>query len=87
MEENADKQTITNKNDASEIHKTITQKSSTNRRSTEVKHVVEKIKSASTKNRTKSIQFMYSCSSPDGLEVRAFRCGRGKIGSNHGLVR
>ena len=42
MEENADKQTITNTNDASEIHKTITQKSSTNRRATEIQDVVEK---------------------------------------------
>ena len=49
--------------------------------------LLKKIKSASTKNRTMSIQFMYSCSSPDGLEVRAFRCGRGNIGSNHGLDR
>ena len=49
--------------------------------------LLKKIKSASTKNRTMSIQFMYSCSSPDGLEVRAFRCGRGNTGSNPGLNR
>ena len=49
--------------------------------------LLKKIKSASTKNRTMSIQFMYSCSSPDGLKVRAFRCGRGNIGSNRGLDR
>ena len=61
-------------------------KSSTKRRSTEVKHVAEKIKSASTKNRTISIQFMYS-SSPDGVVVRALRCGRGNKGSNPGLDR
>ena len=42
MEEKLDKQTITNKNDASAIHKTIPQKSSTNTRSTEIQHVVEK---------------------------------------------
>ena len=87
MEENADKQIITNTNDASEIHKTIPQKSSTNTRSTEIQHVVEKkIKSASTKARTMSIQFMYS-SSPDGVVVRALRCGRGNKGSNPGLDR
>ena len=53
----------------------------------ELSMLLKKIKSASTKNRTMSIQFMYSCSSPDGLEVRAFRCGRGNIGSNRGLDR
>ena len=49
--------------------------------------LLEKIKSASTKARTMSIQFMYTSSSPDGLVVRALRCGRGNKDSNPGLDR
>ena len=49
--------------------------------------LLKNIKSASTKNRTMSIQFTYSHSLPDGLEVRAFRCARGNKGSTPGLDR
>ena len=48
--------------------------------------LLKNIKSASTVNRKMSIQFMYS-SSPDGVVVRALRCGRGNKGSNPGLDR
>ena len=89
MEGKADKQTITKTNDASQIQKTITKKKSVptgDRR--KFSKLLQKIKSASTKVRTMSIQFMYSCSNPDdGLVFRAFRCGLGNTGSNPGLDR
>ena len=49
--------------------------------------LLKKIKSISTKVLTMSFQFMYSFSGPDGLVVRALRCGRGETGSNPGLDR
>ena len=87
MEEKIDKQTITNTNDASAIQKNNPKKAVPTGDRQKLSMLLKEIKSASTKNRTMSIQFMYSCSSPDGPEVRAFRCGRGNVGSNRCLDR
>ena len=86
MQEKIDKQTITNTNDASAIQKNNPKKAVPTGDRQKFGMLLKKIKSASTKARTMSIQFMYS-SSPDGVVVRALRCGRGNKGSNPGPDR
>ena len=88
MEEEADKQTITNTTDAYQIQKTCPKKTVRTGNRRKFSNLLKKpIKTGSGKVRPLYNHFMGSYASPDGLVVRALRCRRSNPGSTTGLDR